>query len=97
MVYDYLCDQGKGALMQFLEMDPALWQEVIKIPQRFDKFLDDFLDSKRAHSFAKRFAMRGLRQRRRQETGTRRHKVRTIVDPATGETLTVATPGMPEN
>jgi len=55
MTYDFLCSQGKQALIQFLQMDPLLWQEVIKIPVQFEKFLDQFLDSARAHNLAKAF------------------------------------------
>ena len=53
MVYDFLVSQGKPVLIQYLQMDPLLWQEVIKIPQRFELFLDQFLDSRRAHQLAR--------------------------------------------
>lgn len=43
MAYNYLAGQGKPGIISLLQMYQPIWQDVIKVPQQFDAFLDEFV------------------------------------------------------
>ena len=52
MVYAWMCEQGDAKLIQYLQSYPPLWSQLIKIPDRFTRFLEEFLDEDRARKLA---------------------------------------------
>jgi hypothetical protein len=43
-LYEAMVEQGPDALMQALSTYPPIWEVVTKIPVRFSKFLEEFMD-----------------------------------------------------